>query len=63
MTCFSFIFRRAAELVLDPAGALRAGDVVHLACARVGVANQSGSFLWAKSGAAGSMDSIALIQP
>lgn len=26
-------FHRAAELVLDPASALRAGDALHLACA------------------------------
>jgi uncharacterized protein len=33
-------FHRAAELVLDPAGALRAGDALHLACAESAGAKQ-----------------------
>jgi uncharacterized protein len=33
-------FHRAAELVLDPSGALRAGDALHLACAEASGAKQ-----------------------
>lgn len=44
MTSFSLIVRRVAELGLDPAVALRAGDVVHLACSRVSVTYRTGAF-------------------
>ncbi len=34
-------FHRAAELVLDAAGALRAGDALHLACAEAAGAKRT----------------------